>query len=59
MEYDSAISDTSTNAWPIRRTAIRSATIANGVPCCTLDLDTDKVEVTESESEDAVRVCCI
>ena len=30
-----------------------------GVPCCTLDLDTDMVEVTESGSEDAVRVCCI
>ena len=27
--------------------------------CCEFDLDTDMIEVTESESEDAVRVCCI
>ena len=31
----------------------------SGVTCCTFDLDTDMVEVTESESEDAMRVCCI
>ena len=27
--------------------------------CCEFDLDTDMIEVTESESEDAIRVCCI
>ena len=27
--------------------------------CCEFDLDTDMIELTESESEDAVRVCCI
>ena len=27
--------------------------------CCEMDVDTDLVEVTESESEDAMRVCCI
>ena len=27
--------------------------------CCEFDVDTDMVSVTESESEDAVRVCCI
>ena len=27
--------------------------------CCKFDMDTDMVSVTESESEDAVRVCCI
>ena len=26
---------------------------------CEFDLDTDMVSVTESESDDAVRVCCI
>ena len=27
--------------------------------CCEFSADTDMVSVTESESEDAVRVCCI
>ena len=30
-----------------------------GGPCCELDMDTEMISVTESESEDAVRVCCI
>ena len=34
-------------------------TNCSGVTCCTLDLDTDMVSVTESEEEDAMRVCCL
>ena len=27
--------------------------------CCELEVDTDMVNVTESEEEDGVRICCI
>ena len=27
--------------------------------CCDFELDTDMVSVTESEEEDAMRICCL